>query len=100
MIQTISLYDFREAFRNCRPNNFTYNGLAALFEYMEAYEDDAGEQVELDVIGICCEFSEYADFAGFVDDYGEDYGKTWEELMDHTMVILIPHAAGAIVRLF
>ena len=54
----ISQYDFRRAFEECRPDNFSYDGLKVLFEYLEEYEMDIGEELELDVIGLCCDFSE------------------------------------------
>lgn len=58
MIQTVNLHDFREAFRSCRPESFSYDGLEILFDYFEQYEDETGENIELDVIAICCDFSE------------------------------------------
>ena len=59
MIQTITLSDFRDAFHNMgRSDNFSYEGLELIFDYIEDYERDTGEQVEFDVIGICCEWSE------------------------------------------
>ena len=58
MIQTVNLSDFHNAFDAIRPNNFTYEGLNRLFEYFEQLEDATGEAIELDVIGICCEFVE------------------------------------------
>lgn len=58
MKTTVSLYDFRDAFQHLRPDNFTYEGLTALYEYFEQFEADTGEELELDVIAICCDFSE------------------------------------------
>ena len=59
MIQTISVYDFRDAFKRCgRGDQFSYEGLELIFDYIEEYEGSTGEQVELDVIGICCEWCE------------------------------------------
>lgn len=59
MIQTIGLSDFRTAFHDTeRKDQFSYEGLELIFDYIEDYEQDSGEQVELDVIGICCEWSE------------------------------------------
>jgi len=58
MKTTVSLYDFRDAFQRIRPTNFTYEGLEALFDYLEQYEQDCGQELELDVISICCDFSE------------------------------------------
>jgi hypothetical protein len=58
MKTTVSVYDFREAFQKTRPNQFSYSGLGDLFEYLENYEEDTGQEIELDVISICCDFSE------------------------------------------
>jgi hypothetical protein len=41
-----------------RPDNFSYEGLKALYEYYNDYEEATGTTVELDVIAICCEHSE------------------------------------------
>ena len=71
MITSVSKYDFHRSFEQCRPANFTYEGLNVLFEYFESLEDDTGEQIELDVIGICCEYSEDT-FQDIADNYDID----------------------------
>lgn len=58
MKQTVHLHTFRNAFEQCRPNNFSYEGLGILFDYLEEYEGSTGEELELDVIGFCCEWQE------------------------------------------
>jgi predicted ArsR family transcriptional regulator len=58
MKTTVSVYDFRDAFLKHRPDNFTYEGLTALYDYLESFEVDTGEELELDVIAICCDFAE------------------------------------------
>ena len=59
MIQTISIYDFRDAFKRYgRSDQFSHEGLELIFDYIEEYEDSTGEQVELDPVGICCEWCE------------------------------------------
>jgi predicted ArsR family transcriptional regulator len=59
METTVSLYDFREAFRQAgRAEQFSYEGLEVLFDMLESLEDDTGEEIELDVIALCCEYSE------------------------------------------
>ena len=68
MINTIDEYQFKDAFMKIRPDNFSYNGLSSLFEYFEEYEDSIGEQIELDVIAICCEWSE-ASYSEVYNDY-------------------------------
>lgn len=58
MYQTVNFTDFHTAFNQLRPDNFTYEGLQALFEYCEDYERDTGETMELDVIALCCDITE------------------------------------------
>lgn len=58
MKQTIGLSQFTDAFTAIRPNNFTYQGLEILFNGLEELEEDTGEEMELDVIALCCDFSE------------------------------------------
>jgi len=58
MKQTINFSDFKNAFDNLRPNNFSVDALQIMFEYFEEYERDIGEEIEFDPIGICCEYIE------------------------------------------
>ena len=59
IVKTISLYAFREAFeRMDRGNQFSRDGLAGLFEYLDQLYDDIGEPIELDVIALCCDYNE------------------------------------------
>jgi hypothetical protein len=59
MIQTLRLSDFTNAFRNSdRADQFSYEAQTILFDYFEQYEDSTGEQIEFDMIGICCEWAE------------------------------------------
>ena len=59
MKTTVSLYDFREAFRTMgRAEQFSYEGLEVLFDYLEQYEEDTGEELELDVVALCCDYYE------------------------------------------
>ena len=70
MITQVSETDFIDAFRAIRPDNFTYNGLKALYVYLEDLEDGTDEQIQFDVIGICCEYQEFKNWSEFEDDYG------------------------------
>jgi hypothetical protein len=72
MKQTINQYQFADAFRSIRPDNFTYAGLHALFDYLEEYEESCGEEIELDVIALCCEYSEHKSALDAAADYGFD----------------------------
>ena len=58
MKQTVYLNDFIDAFQKIRPDNFSYEGLEILYDYLEEFYSDASTELELDVIGLCCEYSE------------------------------------------
>ena len=88
MKTTVSQYDFTEAFRTIRPDNFSYQGLRALFDWVEELDDDCGTETELDVIAFCCEFSEYEDLADFQANYGEEYADL-DAIREQTTVIEI-----------
>jgi hypothetical protein len=71
-----------------RGDQFSYEGLIALFDYLEMLEDDIGEPIELDVIGLCCDYSEYENLKEFQDDYGDEY-KSLEDIENRTTLIKI-----------
>lgn len=60
MKTTVTEYDFVRAFEAGQyKDNFSYNGLIALFDHLEEYETFSGEQIELDVVALCCNYVEY-----------------------------------------
>ena len=68
---TVTSAMFADAFRRMgRENQFSREALEALFEYIENYEEDTGIRVELDVIGLCSEFTEYENAIMAAEDYG------------------------------
>jgi hypothetical protein len=85
MYQQINFNDFERAFINMdRDNQFTYLGKKELFDWLECLED--GKSVELDVIALCCEFTEYESIEEFQKDYGKEY-KNIEDIEYNTIVI-------------
>lgn len=59
MKQTVTLSSFRDAFFRCnRGEQFTYEALELIFDYIEEYECSTGEEIELDPVSICCEWAE------------------------------------------
>tara|TARA_R110000751_G_scaffold191952_1_gene297546 strand:+ start:165 stop:446 length:282 start_codon:yes stop_codon:yes gene_type:complete len=82
------MYDFEMAFKRYERENFSYDGLKALFEYLEEYEEGTGEEIELDVIALCCEYAEYDSLKEYNDDYGTKYGEI-DLIQDDTMLIKI-----------
>jgi hypothetical protein len=97
MITTVNLHDFREAFRTTRPENFSYDGLTALFDYLEDLEEDTGEPMELDVIALCCDYTEYESIAEYQENYGAANYPTMGDIEYHIVVIYIEGTDGFIV---
>ena len=99
MKQTVHLEDFRRSFKDIRPNNFSHEGLNALYENLIQYEDDTGEELNLDIIAICCDYSEFKSLKDFQDNYNDVY-KSIEDIEDRTDVIQIPDSEAFIIRNF
>lgn len=101
MKETVNESRFIQAFQALRPNNFSRPALVALFDYLDKLEQDLGEEQELDVISICCDWTEYKDAIEAAEAYGweapdvaegeerDDTSerKAWEWLADNTQVI-------------
>ena len=90
MKQIITESQFINAFKSwdTYKNQFSYKGLKALFEWFEELENDTGEEMELDVIAICCEFTEYENLKQYNDEYGNEH-KEIDEIADDTTLIKI-----------
>ena len=90
MKKTINFYDFERAFvSDTYQDHFTYEGKKALFDYLEEYEDSTGEQIELDVVGLCCDYTEYYNLEDFQAAYGQDEYPDIDVIQDSTSVIMI-----------
>ena len=97
MITHVTQSEFIDTFKQSelRKNNFSYDGLIALFEYLEQYEEDTGEQIQFDMVGLCCDYTEYSNIEEFINDYQDspelheelDYSEIISVLRDHTEVI-------------
>lgn len=61
--------DYKRVETSENPNgNFSYKGLRALFEYLnEAYDEE--NPLKLDVISLCCSYSEYKNLEEYKKDY-------------------------------
>ena len=95
MIITLSTYDI--ANRLLQDSNACWSrpGALALAEYLESIEDDTGEQMELDVVAIRCDFSEFSSAVEAYNDMStggdnlteDDEEKALEWLRDNGSVI-------------
>ena len=73
-----------------RLDNYSYEGLSELYEYLVNLSDDMQEPIELDVIGLCCDYYE-STAQDIINDYKEelseaisladDYGQTIDDIV-------------------
>ena len=89
MKTNVSLSDFRDAFRDYDRDNFSFNGLEALYNWLEELDDSCGTETELDVIALCCEFTEYENLAEFQQDYDSEEFETLDDIANQTALIMI-----------
>ena len=95
IITTVTSNAFHDAFNKMRPNQFSYDALDAMFEYLEDLSEDIGEPLELDVIAICCEWVEYGSLEDAVLEYEDIF--TLEDLRGRTLVIELDDDDGGVV---
>ena len=98
MIKTISKSDFQDEWNRWddRKNTFSYDGKNALYDYLEQYEEETGEKIELDIIALCCDYTEYENLADLQAEYPQV--KTIEELQDNTQYIPIEDTKRFIIQ--
>ena len=94
MKTTVNRYDFKRAFADAgRKDQFSYDGLTALFEYLEQLEQDTGEELELDVIALCCDYSEDTPEAIAANYKIEIEGMDEDEIVDAVREYLMDNGA-------
>ena len=103
MKEYVNEHTFRDRFMRSDnyKNIFSYEGLHALFEYIEQVEDDIGEEFEFDMVGICCDYTEYDSLEDFNADYSsDDKVYTIDDIREETVVIEIPDTERFIIGEF
>jgi hypothetical protein len=88
MKQTMEFYDFRRILKEHRPDNFTDDGLWALWRHLEELEWETGKEMDFNLVDICCSYQEYASPKEHFEECG-DY--------DHVLVATTA-TGGLIVR--
>ena len=70
MKETVTKQRFIQVFNEMnRKNNFSYKGRESLYDFLIDCEEGLEEEIELDPIALCCEFTEYSDFAEFKNEH-------------------------------
>ena len=79
IMMNVNSTTFVDEFRKSnRMANFSYDALLLLFDYLEDVAEDLQEPIELDVIALCCEYSEQ-DYLAIAQDYMIDLADAEEE---------------------
>jgi len=68
-----------------------------MYEYFDDLSEDIGQPFELDVIAICCEFTEYENLEEVQGNYWDI--KSLDDLRDHTSVIQLSNG-GLVIQDF
>jgi hypothetical protein len=79
---TVTESMFCEQFKRVRPDNFSRAALEALFAHFDEMEREQGEELELDVIAICCDWTEYDSALEAAESYGFEADKSEDERAD------------------
>jgi len=87
MIYTeVNVNEFIRYFLNSSyKNNFCIKGLRTLYNYLNDFEENIG----LDIVGICCDYTEYEDFKEFKKEYNIKEIKTEKDIINYTTYLKI-----------
>ena len=92
--QTVNEWEFIRAFDDMgRSENFSINARRRLFEYYDQLSEDLGEDIELDPIAVCCDWSEYTE-TELLEQYGDPTAaleRVTEHLQDNGVLLPVEH---------
>ena len=86
MKMTMEFYDFRRILKEHRPDNFTDDGLIALWRHLEDVEDETGIEMDFNLVDICCTYAEFA-----------SPKEHFEECGDYDHVLVATTATGGLI---
>jgi len=110
MKQSVNFSQFVDAFHAMkRYDSFGYHGLRIIFDYLKEYEESTGEDIVLDVIAICCDYS-MNDYATIAQDYridlsdadgdAEEEERIVTEYLEENTIVLGVCADGIVYQCF
>ena len=97
---------FVKEFKELRPDNFSNRGLEALYLYLSELSEETGEDIELDVIALCCDYTEYDNEEELIEDYSHiiptytDKSNCLDLLREYTTVIEMEDSPAIIIQAF
>lgn len=76
-------YQLEQLFKDYgREHHFSYEGFQALYDYLDQFSEDIGEDVKIDVIALCCDFTEYDSWEELYKNYSYSYNREAEDWED------------------
>ena len=101
MKKSISVYSFIDEFKGRdgkidQQHGFTLEGLFALYDYLTEYENDTGEEIDLDVIALRCEFTEYKT----LEEALKEHDLTSREELEANTTVIDIDGGGVIVQAY
>lgn len=84
--------EIARALRQDTNAGWSYDGAFKLAEYLEQLAEDCGEPIELDIVALRCEFSEWKNINEFRENYSDEYA-TFDAISDVTTLIMIDDTA-------
>jgi hypothetical protein len=104
MKKTLTTYDIAHALKSDKNANWSWDGARALAEYLEELEQDLGEEMELDVVAIRCDFSESTSLQAWAADHFRSHVEAVVELGldldDHGAIVEDSEAIDEAIRSF
>lgn len=80
MKKTLTTYDIADALLSDDNASWSRSGALALAEYFEEYEESTGEELDLDVVAIRCDYSEHESLIDWAEGYFADDAQMVSEL--------------------
>ena len=69
--EELTRWDFVKGFDEYgRGNNFSVAAREWLYDYLDGFSQDTGDDIKFDPVAICCDWTEYEKFSDLVYDYG------------------------------
>ena len=93
MKATVFKDDFIKMNREISPDSFSIWGLEALFNWFEQFEEDTGEEIEIDPVAIRCEWNECKNWDDFKRNWGYNV-TSMDELEETTTVVPTNYLGG------
>lgn len=66
---TLNTYEAADLLLNDENGGWSHAGSLAMVRYLEDLEEDLGEELDLDVVAIRCDYSEYESLQSWLCDY-------------------------------